>query len=192
MTSTPSAVRSELVIRRGRTADIEAVLSLAEASSAAAQWSRDEYVTVCAPLDRDQGHAKALFVACTPGAPQPLSTAFHGFAAFSAVPLAGEYELANMAVAADIQRQGVGSRLLAAGIFWCRSWGPAAPSVNSPQTRQNATDDPILRLEVRASNRIAIAFYRRAGFAVTGVRSRYYARPAEDAILMRRPLRERP
>ena len=40
-------------------------------------------------------------------------------------------------------------------------------------------------LEVRASNRPALSFYRSLGFEETGRRPRYYLDPAEDAILMR-------
>jgi ribosomal protein S18 acetylase RimI-like enzyme len=41
-----------------------------------------------------------------------------------------------------------------------------------------------LTLEVRASNRAALGFYRAQGFEETGRRPRYYADPEEDAVLM--------
>jgi ribosomal-protein-alanine N-acetyltransferase len=40
-------------------------------------------------------------------------------------------------------------------------------------------------LEVRASNRAAIALYERTGFVAAGVRKRYYA-DGEDALVMAR------
>ena len=40
-------------------------------------------------------------------------------------------------------------------------------------------------LEVRASNNPAAAFYRSAGFVEIGRRTRYYADPVEDAVIMR-------
>jgi ribosomal-protein-alanine N-acetyltransferase len=40
-------------------------------------------------------------------------------------------------------------------------------------------------LEVRASNRPALAFYRSAGFGQAGLRRAYYVDPIEDAVLMR-------
>jgi ribosomal-protein-alanine N-acetyltransferase len=43
-------------------------------------------------------------------------------------------------------------------------------------------------LEVRESNRAAIAFYDKHGFAKTGRRVRYYQDPVEAAILMEKKL----
>jgi len=43
-------------------------------------------------------------------------------------------------------------------------------------------------LEVRASNRPALALYTSLGFRESGLRPRYYADPVEDAILMRSKL----
>jgi len=44
-------------------------------------------------------------------------------------------------------------------------------------------------LEVRRSNEAARALYVRLGFVEVGVRRRYYVRPVEDALVMRRTLR---
>jgi ribosomal-protein-alanine N-acetyltransferase len=44
-------------------------------------------------------------------------------------------------------------------------------------------------LEVRASNAAAIALYSSAGFEGVGRRVRYYARPIEDAVVMKLGLR---
>jgi len=44
-------------------------------------------------------------------------------------------------------------------------------------------------LEVRPSNRVAIALYERCGFARVGLRPRYYSDNGEDALLMRAELR---
>lgn len=43
-------------------------------------------------------------------------------------------------------------------------------------------------LEVRESNRAALALYGSRGFAEIGRRQRYYRRPVEDALVMRRVL----
>lgn len=45
----------------------------------------------------------------------------------------------------------------------------------------------IMMLEVRASNRAAIALYERFGFSRTGIRPKYYEN-AEDALLMEKTL----
>lgn len=43
-----------------------------------------------------------------------------------------------------------------------------------------------LMLEVRMSNKAAVSFYKKYGFAEDGVRKDYYDNPCEDAILMSR------
>jgi ribosomal-protein-alanine acetyltransferase len=45
-----------------------------------------------------------------------------------------------------------------------------------------------LFLEVRESNRSAISFYQKHGFAETGLRAKYYRDPDEAAVLMMREL----
>ncbi|MFP3880535.1 MAG: ribosomal protein S18-alanine N-acetyltransferase [Dehalococcoidia bacterium] len=45
-------------------------------------------------------------------------------------------------------------------------------------------DASVVTLEVRASNEIAQALYRKYGFQVTGRRTRYYSSDGEDAIIM--------
>jgi ribosomal-protein-alanine N-acetyltransferase len=41
-----------------------------------------------------------------------------------------------------------------------------------------------ITLEVRASNKPALALYRRFGFAPSGVRKDYYKDPTEDALVL--------
>ena len=83
-----------------------------------------------------------------------------------------ESELANLAVTRLVQKQGLGRRLLNEAMDAARERGCAE-----------------MFLEVRASNAAAIALYSTAGFEAVGRRVRYYARPIEDAIVMRRGLR---
>lgn len=85
--------------------------------------------------------------------------------------IAGESELLNLAVTPMLRRGGVGARLLTAALDWARDRG----------ARETF-------LEVRASNRAAIALYEREGFRAVGRRPDYYQAPAEDAILYRRPI----
>lgn len=72
----------------------------------------------------------------------------------------------NVAVAANIRRQGIADELIAAFV----RFGQAKLA--------------FLTLEVRASNAPAIALYMKHGFAQVGRRRGYYDDPKEDAILM--------
>jgi ribosomal-protein-alanine acetyltransferase len=79
-----------------------------------------------------------------------------------------EAELETIAVAAERQRRGVGGLLLRALV----------DELKAAQVSE-------LRLEVRASNQVALGFYCQEGFEEAGRRPRYYADPEEDAVLMR-------
>lgn len=83
-----------------------------------------------------------------------------------------EAEVANLAVAPASRGQGIGAMLVQGLLDRARAMG--------------ALD---CWLEVRASNAAARGLYRQLGFDDVGLRRRYYARPEEDAILMRRNLR---
>lgn len=78
----------------------------------------------------------------------------------------GDAHVTNIAVAAERQRSGVATRLLA-GLAW----------------RAIDRGCEALTLEVRVSNTGAQALYRAFGFAPAGVRQRYYEN-TEDAIVM--------
>jgi ribosomal-protein-alanine N-acetyltransferase len=79
-----------------------------------------------------------------------------------------EWELENIVVANGMRRRGTGTLLLTELITQARAAGGCA-----------------IFLEVRASNQDARAFYQRTGFEEAGVRSGYYAAPAENAVLYR-------
>jgi len=160
------------IVRRGCVADLEWVLAIAQESSTVAHWRRQDYMPYCL-ADPEGGRtvAKALFVARKIQSQQAL-----GFAAFQVILATGECGLENMGVEEDWRRRGVGGRLLAAGLLWCRGWR-AVPEDESEQGDR-------LWLEVRASNGAAIAFYRQAGFVEVGRRTAYYSQPEEDALQM--------
>lgn len=82
-----------------------------------------------------------------------------------------EGELANLAVAREYQRRGLGSWLL----------DRAMELVADRDVRS-------LFLEVRASNEAAEALYRSRGFRVVTVRKDYYEHPTEDALVMLKSL----
>ena len=83
----------------------------------------------------------------------------------------GESDMMNVAVAPAYRRQGVGEQLVQA---LCRCLAE----------RGNQT----LTLEVRASNEPAKAMYEKLGFAQVGRRPRYYEKPREDALILRKEI----
>jgi tRNA threonylcarbamoyl adenosine modification protein YeaZ/ribosomal-protein-alanine acetyltransferase len=85
--------------------------------------------------------------------------------------VAGEAEILNLAVAPENRRRHHASALLAEALRQIGSQGAGR-----------------VFLEVRESNRGAILFYEKAGFAVTGKRPGYYRAQEEAAILMAKKL----
>ena len=82
-----------------------------------------------------------------------------------------EADVMNLAVAPAFRRRGIGSALLAA------------------LERQLTAHGAVwLTLEVRASNEGAIALYEGRGYRQAGRRPRYYSRPVEDALILRKGL----
>jgi ribosomal-protein-alanine N-acetyltransferase len=79
------------------------------------------------------------------------------------------YHVMTIAVDPDHRRAGIASTLLDAVI-------------------ERAGEDANYTLEVRVSNRGAIALYERFGFRGVGTRPRYYADNGEDALIMWRAL----
>ena len=81
--------------------------------------------------------------------------------------VADEAEVANLAVAAPVRRQGIGTALL-------------DDLLAVMDTRPGTT----VYLEVRASNTAAQALYASRGFTAHGRRNAYYTAPLEDAVVM--------
>src|SRR4051794_26887700 len=75
------------------------------------------------------------------------------------------WHLMNVAVAPERRRAGVASRLIA-------------------RLFEEAGRELPFTLEVRVSNRPAIAMYERLGFRSAGIRPRYYQDNSEDALIM--------
>ena len=82
---------------------------------------------------------------------------------------AGEAHLLNLSVAADCQRQGIGTELTRFVVKFASDCGAET-----------------IFLEVRPSNTAARALYARSGFAEIGLRLDYYPAPGgrEDAVVM--------
>jgi ribosomal-protein-alanine N-acetyltransferase len=85
--------------------------------------------------------------------------------------VADQGEIANIAVASDQRGRGVGRALLDAALGEAAARGIIA-----------------VYLEVRDSNQRARELYASRGFEEVGRRRRYYRRPVEDAIVLRRTL----
>lgn len=82
-----------------------------------------------------------------------------------------EVEILNIAVTEGFQLKGIGKLLLKALTEELKDF-----------------DEAVIRLEVRNSNRQAIAFYRRQLFEESYKRKDYYVQPVEDAIVMVREI----
>ncbi|WP_373069801.1 ribosomal protein S18-alanine N-acetyltransferase [Gemmatimonas sp.] len=80
-----------------------------------------------------------------------------------------EAEIANIATAPGVRRQGVGAQLLDDAIAAGTADGVVA-----------------MFLEVRESNTAARALYSSRGFVAVGRRRAYYRHPVEDALVLRR------
>lgn len=80
---------------------------------------------------------------------------------------AEEVQVQNLAVHPAFRRRGVGRHLLVAGLDEARRRGAVTAT-----------------LEVRPSNRAALALYRGLGFTESGRRPGYYAAEKEDALLL--------
>ena len=79
--------------------------------------------------------------------------------------IAGEMQIQNIATSPFLRRRGIAARLI------------------EHVVERNKTELNAIFLEVRVSNRPAIALYKRLGFVASGRRPNYYP-DSEDALLM--------
>jgi [ribosomal protein S18]-alanine N-acetyltransferase len=165
MKSSPAAVQ----IRRMTPEDLDRVMEIAQSLDHAPQWPHQAYVAALDSLNTP--HRIALVAAGPYPDPNadpnstPETGAVVGFLVASSLP--PQAELETIAVSVEAQRRGVAGRLFAA----------MGEALKQERVRE-------VILEVRPSNRAALAFYRAQGFAETGRRPRYYADPVEDAVLL--------
>ena len=80
-------------------------------------------------------------------------------------------DMMNLAVSQDFRRQGIGEQL-----------------VNSLTEALAEKGVKTLLLEVRISNEPAKELYQKLGFEIVGKRARYYEKPWEDALILRKEL----
>jgi [ribosomal protein S18]-alanine N-acetyltransferase len=159
-----SSAGAEFRIRRMTAADVDRVMEIAQRLKDAPQWPAAAYLAAVVP---EGSPRRVALVAEENNAP---SRAVLGFAVASV--LAPEAELEMIAVSAEHQRRGAGTRLFTALV--------------EELSAAQVTD---VHLEVRCSNSPALAFYYALGFEVSGRRPRYYADPIEDALLLRLSLK---
>lgn len=81
--------------------------------------------------------------------------------------IASDIEILNLAVRPDARCRGIGHALIQFAFAWGKQFDAKSTFV-----------------EVRASNRVALQFYRRHGFEETGRRPLYYSNPMEDALVL--------
>lgn len=94
-----------------------------------------------------------------------------GYVGSQSVP--PESDVMNLAVAPEYRRQGVGRALL-----------------EELTRRLHSLGMQSLTLEVRETNAPAIELYTAMGFREVGRRKRYYVNPIEDALILRKELRD--
>ena len=160
-----SNIPETLAIRRMTADDIGWAMRLAEGSPQAPHWSEPAWLSAVNPGSEPKRIALA---AETPRDVPHLGRIAPkvGLAVASLAP--PEAELEAIVVAPALRRQGLGAELLRAMAAELETAGVAE-----------------VTLEVRASNRPALAFYRSMGYAEWGRRTGYYIDPVEDAVLMR-------
>jgi ribosomal-protein-alanine N-acetyltransferase len=81
--------------------------------------------------------------------------------------IASELEILNLAVRPGARGGGIGHALIQFAFGWGKQF-----------------DAKSVFLEVRASNLVALQFYKRHRFEETGRRPQYYSNPVEDALVL--------
>lgn len=147
-------------IRRAKSDDLAAILSIEQGSPLTAHWNPDQY------QDRIQTQPQT---ACILVAESEEKGRVCGFVCTRIA--AGEWEIENVVVDEKFRQRGIGAQLMQSLI---KHWQEAAGTA--------------ILLEVRASNTAARALYERHGFSEAGRRRKYYRDPSEDAILYARRL----
>ena len=131
------------------------MMQLAAQSAGAAQWQPADYEAIFA----SSAPARHCLIA------QQAERAI-GFIVMR--ELEGVWELENLAVPAELRRQGIATLLLLEMLALAA-----------------ARAAKIIFLEVRESNHAARALYEHNGFTLTGRRTSYYSQPLEDALIYR-------
>jgi len=145
-----------LTIRGLRSEDVPALIEIERASPTVAHWSESEYRKL---LASDAMPQRRTLVAVQEA---------HAVGFAVAKVVAGEWEIENIVVRANSQRQGIGEQLLSRLI---------------QEAKRNGARQ--ILLEVRLQNTAARNLYAKCGFSVVGNRRAYYQDPEDDAVLYR-------
>jgi [ribosomal protein S18]-alanine N-acetyltransferase len=150
-------------IRRAILSDVPAMIALDRQTLTAAHWTEQQYQRLFAPADS----AVSAITFIAEGEQEVGKTpAIHAFLVAHRVDT--EWELQNLVVSPGCHRQGIATQLVDKLVAEVRGQKGTA-----------------IFLEVRESNQAARAFYKKVGFAESGLRKRYYSNPLEDAIICR-------
>ena len=155
--ATPALPRPEFVIRGARRDDVDDIAAI-ERRAFSDPWSAGSFRALF-------GNPLVHFAV----AEDAISGRVLGYVVSWYV--VDEAEIANLAVADDVRRGGIGARLL-------------DHALDIAKERHSR----VVFLEVRESNAGARALYASRGFEVAGRRSKYYRKPVEDALVLRREL----
>lgn len=147
-------------IRDARATDIDQIV-LIERQSFGDPWSRESFESF---LEADWNLFVAAYPWDDPGAVVAYATVRH---------FGDEAELLNIAVHPEWRGKGVARRLLDHSLASLRRLGVE-----------------VLFLEVRESNHRARRLYEAKGFSEISRRRRYYRKPVEDALILRRLVRD--
>ncbi|PYP75157.1 MAG: ribosomal-protein-alanine N-acetyltransferase [Gemmatimonadetes bacterium] len=156
-----------LHIRRAVRADLAEMLRI-ERASFVDPWTEESFVTALA-LERMHVLVAVPEDERQRGEGRDGASGLLGYVVALVVGL--EAEIADLAVAPEARRRGIGRALLerALAVLW-------------------ETGVRTLFLEVRESNHAARTLYQSSGFRSVGRRPGYYRSPPEDALVLRRDL----
>ena len=153
-----TAALTGTVIRRGLAADLASVVEL-ERACYSDPWPTSAFATL-------PDNPRVYFAV----ADSPVVKSIAGYVV--AWFVLDEGEVANLAVATNARRQGIGGALLDAAVR---------------ESIERGVSD--LYLEVRESNQNARRLYASRGFEEVSRRKGYYRAPVEDALILRRTLK---
>jgi ribosomal-protein-alanine N-acetyltransferase len=156
-----------LHIRRATTADLGAMLRIEQASFSD-PWTVESLATA---VSLERMHVLVAESPVELDAEQGGDGAVHLLGYVVALVVGPDAEIADLAVAPEARRRGIGRALLQRALDEL-----AAAGVRT------------LYLEVRESNQAARTLYDTHGFGCVGRRRGYYRQPLEDALVLRRPI----